>query len=105
MCIRDSFKGSATELAVVDRLDLVIGSGPELGALRQALAQRSGPIVQLRSQTNAAPLLYLETVTCIDTTAAGGNTELLGASTPAPASESEPQSRCEHSVAELQRKG
>ena len=83
----------------------MIGSGPGLGALRQALAQRSGPIVQLRSQANAAPLLFRETVTCIDTTAAGGNTELLGVSTLAPAIETGPQNRSEHSVAEMWGKG
>ncbi|MEM9341685.1 MAG: aldehyde dehydrogenase family protein, partial [Pseudomonadota bacterium] len=71
--------GDATDLADRAQLDLVIGSGPDLAPLRRALANRDGPIVQVRTRDTAAPLLFLETATCIDITAAGGNVDLLGA--------------------------
>ena len=69
----------ADALAQRADLDLVIGSGPDLAPLRQALAAREGPIVQVRTRATAAPILFQETATCIDITAAGGNVDLLGA--------------------------
>jgi RHH-type proline utilization regulon transcriptional repressor/proline dehydrogenase/delta 1-pyrroline-5-carboxylate dehydrogenase len=72
------FEGSIEELCALEKLDLVIGSGPDLKPLHQKLAQREGPIVQIRSRDLAMPLLLRETSVCIDTTAAGGNVDLLG---------------------------
>ncbi|MEO0944585.1 MAG: bifunctional proline dehydrogenase/L-glutamate gamma-semialdehyde dehydrogenase PutA, partial [Pseudomonadota bacterium] len=67
--------------AILERtdLELVIGSGPDLAGLRRSLAQREGPIVQVRSRETAALLLFKEQSVCIDITAAGGNVDLLGA--------------------------
>ena len=73
-----AFLGTATELCAQADVQLVIGSGPDLRPLRQQLANRPGAIVQVRSRANAMPLLFTETAICIDTTAAGGNTDLLG---------------------------
>ena len=70
---------SASALAERDDIELVIGSGPDLAALRKTLAQRDGPIVQVRARDTAAPLLFMEKSVCIDITAAGGNVDLLGA--------------------------
>ena len=76
-CQAQVFDGTEDALSKLETIDLVIGSGPNLSTLRQKLAQRDGAIVQVRSRKTAAPLLYSETAICIDTTAAGGNVDLL----------------------------
>ena len=73
------WSGDSDDLATQGELDVVIGSGPDLGKLRQLLAAREGPIVQVRARATVAPLLFEEQTVCIDTTAAGGNVDLLGA--------------------------
>jgi RHH-type proline utilization regulon transcriptional repressor/proline dehydrogenase/delta 1-pyrroline-5-carboxylate dehydrogenase len=49
----------------------------DLAPLRQALADRDGPIIPLLCEDDLARRLILERHVCIDTTAAGGNASLL----------------------------
>ena len=72
------FEGTIEDLCAISDLNLVIGSGADLTTLRRKLAERDGPIVQTRVRDVALPLLFKETAICIDTTAAGGNVDLLG---------------------------
>jgi RHH-type proline utilization regulon transcriptional repressor/proline dehydrogenase/delta 1-pyrroline-5-carboxylate dehydrogenase len=51
-----------------------------LKALRQALAQRDGPIIPLITEWDQADRFVIERHLCIDTTAAGGNASLIAAS-------------------------
>lgn len=51
-------------------------SGVDLAKVRQSLALRSGPIVPLISEMNLARCV-IERHLCVDTTAAGGNAELM----------------------------
>ncbi|MHB1110689.1 MAG: hypothetical protein ACYCZU_10285, partial [Devosia sp.] len=53
------------------------GDGAALRPWRQALARRDGPIVPLLGTEAEADRLILERHVCIDTTASGGNAELL----------------------------
>lgn len=53
------------------------GSKDWTTALRQALADREGPIVPLETQAIAPSRYIIERHLCIDTTAAGGNASLL----------------------------
>ncbi len=46
---------------------------------RQALAMRDGPLLPLIGESHAEPRLIVERHVCIDTTATGGNAELLAA--------------------------
>jgi RHH-type proline utilization regulon transcriptional repressor/proline dehydrogenase/delta 1-pyrroline-5-carboxylate dehydrogenase len=46
----------------------------------EALAARDGALIPLITEANPAPRLTLERHLCIDTTAAGGNADLLAAS-------------------------
>ena len=48
-----------------------------LGAMREALARRPGPILPLITEPGAAERFVLERHVCVDTTAAGGNASLL----------------------------
>ena len=48
-----------------------------LGAMREALARRPGPILPLITEPAAAERYVLERHVCVDTTAAGGNASLL----------------------------
>ncbi|WP_127753854.1 bifunctional proline dehydrogenase/L-glutamate gamma-semialdehyde dehydrogenase PutA [Devosia sp. 1566] len=53
------------------------GADSQLGAIRQALSQRSGPILPLVTSKDDALRLVVERHVCIDTTAAGGNATLM----------------------------
>ncbi|MEM9678245.1 MAG: aldehyde dehydrogenase family protein, partial [Pseudomonadota bacterium] len=63
-----------TELAEVD---CVVTADPNPVALRQALADRKGALVQLVHEANMEARLVFERHVCIDTTAAGGNAALM----------------------------
>jgi RHH-type proline utilization regulon transcriptional repressor/proline dehydrogenase/delta 1-pyrroline-5-carboxylate dehydrogenase len=56
------------------------GDEDALRPWRQALARREGPIIPLVTSDADAERLILERHVCIDTTAAGGNAELLSRS-------------------------
>jgi RHH-type proline utilization regulon transcriptional repressor/proline dehydrogenase/delta 1-pyrroline-5-carboxylate dehydrogenase len=49
-------------------------------AYAEALAARDGGLIPLITEANPAPRLTLERHLCVDTTAAGGNADLLAAS-------------------------
>ena len=53
------------------------GTDAELKPWRQALARREGGIVPLITRASDAERLITERHVCIDTTASGGNAELL----------------------------
>ena len=53
------------------------GEEAALKPWRQALARREGPIIPLLSTPAEAERLLIERHVCIDTTASGGNAELL----------------------------
>ncbi|MEM1038663.1 MAG: bifunctional proline dehydrogenase/L-glutamate gamma-semialdehyde dehydrogenase PutA [Pseudomonadota bacterium] len=67
-----------SELASVD---CVVTADPNPAALRQALALRDGPLVQLVHEADMEARLVFERHVCIDTTAAGGNAALMGGET------------------------
>ena len=67
----------AEMLTAISELDAVVSWSDDLSGIRQALAARSGPIVQLLSEQDFAQWLVAERHVCIDTTAAGGNAALL----------------------------
>ena len=56
------------------------GDDEALRPWRQALARREGPIIPLVASAADASRLFLERHVCIDTTASGGNAELLSRS-------------------------
>ncbi len=56
------------------------GDDPQARALRRALAARTGALLPLITERAFATRLYLERHVCIDTTATGGNADLLAAS-------------------------
>jgi RHH-type proline utilization regulon transcriptional repressor/proline dehydrogenase/delta 1-pyrroline-5-carboxylate dehydrogenase len=56
------------------------GDEQQLRAVRQALAQRDGPIIPLITEWDQADRFVIERHLCIDTTAAGGNASLIAAS-------------------------
>ena len=62
-------------------IDVVASSAEEgtLRGLRQALAERKGPIVPLVTETINPAAYAHERAVCVDTTAAGGNASLLAA--------------------------
>ncbi|WP_028484394.1 bifunctional proline dehydrogenase/L-glutamate gamma-semialdehyde dehydrogenase PutA [Thioalkalivibrio sp. ALE17] len=68
-------------LAALEGLVAVAAAGVSdwTRALRQALAQRDGPIVALETALIAPERFVVERHLCIDTTAAGGNASLLAA--------------------------
>jgi RHH-type proline utilization regulon transcriptional repressor/proline dehydrogenase/delta 1-pyrroline-5-carboxylate dehydrogenase len=53
------------------------GDDEALRPWRQALARRDGPIIPLIASTADAGRLIIERHICVDTTASGGNAELL----------------------------
>ncbi|MET3660214.1 bifunctional proline dehydrogenase/L-glutamate gamma-semialdehyde dehydrogenase PutA [Aquamicrobium ahrensii] len=53
------------------------GAAEEAGAIRRALAKRSGPIVPLITEVIYPAAYAHERAVCVDTTAAGGNASLL----------------------------
>ena len=66
-------------LAVVDGIAAVACCADRdvLGAMREALARRLGPVAPLITEPRAAERYVLERHVCVDTTAAGGNASLL----------------------------
>ena len=66
-------------LVTVDGIAAVACSADRdvLGAMREALARRPGPILALITEPAAAERYVLERHVCVDTTAAGGNASLL----------------------------
>ena len=61
-------------------LEAVAVSAPDrAAAIRRALSKRDGPIIRLISEAVAPERFAAERALCIDTTAAGGNAELLAA--------------------------
>ncbi len=71
-----------TELKAIEGIHGVASwADPEtLRAIRIALADRDGPIIPLMCEDNIQEMAIKERHICIDTTAAGGNTELLAQS-------------------------
>ncbi|MCP4381802.1 MAG: bifunctional proline dehydrogenase/L-glutamate gamma-semialdehyde dehydrogenase PutA [Hyphomicrobiales bacterium] len=67
------------DLERIKSLDAVVGWSADLRETRQALARRPGPIVPLLSMQDFDRWLVVERHVCINTTAAGGNPELLAA--------------------------
>ena len=65
--------GALRNLGVV----VVFGTDTTLRPYRLALAEREGPILPLVTAADPADWLFLERHTCVDTTAAGGNADLL----------------------------
>ena len=61
-------------------LDAVIWWGEVPPSMTESLAARDGAIVPVYSDRNLTQLLFHEQVVSIDTTASGGNAELLAAS-------------------------
>ena len=68
-------------LVTVDGIAAVACSADRdvLGAMREALARRPGPILPLIAEPAAVERYVLERHVCVDTTAAGGNASLLAA--------------------------
>jgi len=64
-------------LAGLNGLAAVLCQGSDARDLRRALAERSGPLVPLFTDTDEPLPLLMERHLCIDTTAAGGNAQLL----------------------------
>jgi RHH-type proline utilization regulon transcriptional repressor/proline dehydrogenase/delta 1-pyrroline-5-carboxylate dehydrogenase len=71
-------RGALEHLAGVDLVALW-GDGPDLRATARALAARPGAIVGLVTGRDLAIRARIERHVCIDTTAAGGNAQLLAA--------------------------
>ncbi len=69
------------DLAALSGIDAVAFSGgsEQLQAVRTALAQREGPLIQLITGSDGPERYILERHVCVDTTAAGGNATLLAA--------------------------
>ncbi len=57
----------------------ITGNRQQVREIRRALSMRDGPIVRLISEAIAPTRFAVERAVCIDTTAAGGNAELLAA--------------------------
>ena len=74
---------SVEALTMVSDLDAVVISCDDVADLRQALAARDGAIIPLLTLKNFGEGLVVERHVCVDTTAAGGNAELLGGEAPA----------------------
>ena len=74
-------------LSNVTGIAAVVFDGPEATArlYRKALADRTGPIIPLWPRSDDPALFGVERHLCIDTTASGGNAELLAAMDPVPA--------------------
>lgn len=77
--LKDGLDGivSPKVLSQISALDAVVSFGDNVGEMRKALAAREGAIVPLLTEKAFALWLTREKHVCIDTTAAGGNAELL----------------------------
>jgi RHH-type proline utilization regulon transcriptional repressor/proline dehydrogenase/delta 1-pyrroline-5-carboxylate dehydrogenase len=74
---------SHSELVSLD-IEAAVYHGPERREVARALAARDGPIVPLLTDAGFADWLVVERVVSVDTTASGGNAQLLSAMDPAP---------------------
>ncbi|EFL89368.1 bifunctional proline dehydrogenase/L-glutamate gamma-semialdehyde dehydrogenase PutA [Ahrensia sp. R2A130] len=74
---------SAETLAALEDIGAVIDWSDDARDVRRALASRTGAIVPLVTSRDVEPYLVQERHICINTTAAGGNAELLGGEVPA----------------------
>ncbi|MEM6479916.1 MAG: L-glutamate gamma-semialdehyde dehydrogenase, partial [Pseudomonadota bacterium] len=72
--------GEARADALTEGLSAVIYWGQDAGAWALACADHGGPILPLVTSTRLARWLIAEQTVCVDTTASGGNAELLAAS-------------------------
>ena len=72
---------AANALGSVEGFDAVCCEGEEdlLRAIRVALASRQGPLIPLVTNLGDLHGLVLERHVCVDTTASGGNAQLLAA--------------------------
>ena len=70
---------SETSLSEIHDLDAVISWSDNATSIRNALANRPGPIVPLLTMQDFEQWLTVERHVCIDTTAAGGNVTLMAA--------------------------
>ena len=79
--VTDGLSGTISPQTIAElvRLDGLIYAGIDGADYRRALAAREGPIVPLISNTDDPNAFVKEKHVCIDTTAAGGNAQLLGA--------------------------
>ena len=77
--IKEGIDGSIAPeiLQGILNLDAVIGWHKDLRPLRMALSNRQGKIVPLLNEDDFERWLLLERHTCVDTTASGGNAQLL----------------------------
>jgi len=77
--LKDGLDGivSPKVLSQISALDAVVSFSDNASELRKALASREGAIVPLLTEKEFALWLTREKHVCIDTTAAGGNAELL----------------------------
>jgi RHH-type proline utilization regulon transcriptional repressor/proline dehydrogenase/delta 1-pyrroline-5-carboxylate dehydrogenase len=66
-------------LAEIDGIDAVILWSDDARVHAQVMAARDGALIPLILEANASPRLIIERHLCIDTTAAGGNAQLLAA--------------------------
>lgn len=78
---RDTLEGSVAPSDLTKLSDIYgvcyWGDKPHQRIIRQALAERSGPILPLFTERDFGNRCVTEKLTCIDTTASGGNTALL----------------------------
>jgi len=68
----------ACELTSLNQLDAVVCFDTKTRDLRIALSEREGAIIPLLTDNDFEQWLLVERHVCIDTTAAGGNAELIG---------------------------
>jgi RHH-type proline utilization regulon transcriptional repressor/proline dehydrogenase/delta 1-pyrroline-5-carboxylate dehydrogenase len=66
------------DLTLIKNLEAVVYAGSNSVEIRQALSNRTGPIVPILMDENFEMWLVREHSICINTTAAGGNVTLLG---------------------------
>jgi RHH-type proline utilization regulon transcriptional repressor/proline dehydrogenase/delta 1-pyrroline-5-carboxylate dehydrogenase len=79
--VREGLDGvvDADDVAQVTDLDAVVCWSSQAGDIRRSLADRDGPIVPVLAAADFERWLCVERHVCIDTTAAGGNAELMDA--------------------------
>lgn len=77
--VEDGIDGVITPavLQQVARLEAVVSFGADLAPLRQALAERVGPLVPLLTDQSFVDWLMLEQTICLNTAAVGGAVDLL----------------------------
>ena len=68
---------SASDLIEVEDIEVAVYWGKDARKFRKSLAKREGPIVPLVTVREFSPYCWVEQHICIDTTASGGNVDLL----------------------------